>query len=361
MNNGNVKKSVNSKIVVHNLYLQIISLNNLFTAWREFKVGKEKKIDVIMFGLNLENNIFALHNELIKLSYQHSHYISFKICDPKPRHIHKASVRDRVLHHAIVRIIEPIFNNGFIFDSYSSRKNKGSHKAIKKCQQLAWRLSKNNTKTIWFLKCDISKFFNSVNHEILLKFISLRIQDKNLLELLEKIIQSYQTRNNNSGNYGIPLGNLTSQLFSNIYLNPLDQFIKRKLSEKCYVRYADDFVILSYDKTHLENLIPKLREFLKKELKLLLHSKKILIRRWNQGIDFLGYELFPHHIVLRTKTKRRILRKIKNNCELYTHGSISSQAFQQSLQSYLGIVKHCRGNGVRRKIFEITQNQDIKI
>lgn len=215
---------------------------------------------------------------------------------------------------------------------------------------MAWKLSKNNTKTVWFLKCDISKFFDSVNHEILLKLISLRIQDKNLLELLEKIIQSYQTRNNNSENYGIPLGNLTSQLFSNIYLNFLDQFIKRKLSEKCYVRYADDFVILSYDKTHLENLIPKLREFLKTELKLLLHSKKILIRRWDQDIDFLGYELFPHHIVLRTKTKRRILRKILHNRQLLTKDLIATKSFNQSVQSYLGVLKHCCGYKLQRII-----------
>lgn len=353
MDNRNVKKLVNSKVGVHNLYLQIISLNNLFTAWREFKVDKEKKQDVIEFAFNLENNIFTLHEKLKNFSYQHSNYISFRICDPKPRHIHKAKVCDRVLHHAIVRIIEPIFNKGFIFDSYSSRKGKGTHRAIKKCQQLAWKLSKNDTKTVWALKCDISKFFDSVNHEILLKLLSRKIKDKNLMDLLDKIIRSYSVRKNSSGHCGIPLGNLTSQLFSNVYLNQLDQFVKRNLSEKCYVRYADDFIILSRDKTHLENLIPKLRNFLREDLKLLLHPKKIILKRWNNGIDFLGYNLFPHHIILRTKTKRRILKKIRKNFELILDGSNNAQFFQQSLQSYLGILKHCRGAAIEKNILKI--------
>ncbi len=332
------------------MYLQIIALDNLFAAWREFKVGKEKKLDVVKFGLDLEDNIFALHQELKDFSYCHSKYVSFFICDPKLRHIHKAEVRDRVLHHAIMRIIEPLFDRGFIFDSYSSRKNKGTHRAIKKCQKLAWELSRNDTKTVWFLKCDISKFFDSLDHDILIRLISEKIYDKDLLWLLKIIIKSYETVSSGYKSRGIPLGNLTSQLFSNVYLNPLDQFIKRKLGLKCYVRYADDFAIITRDKNLLLDLIPKIEVFLKEKLKLRLHPKKIVVRKWTQRIDFLGYELFPHHLILRPKTKRRILRHIRYNYQLLLNGSLDNELFAQSIQSYLGLLKHCRGNGIRKEI-----------
>lgn len=152
---------------------------------------------------------------------------------------------------------------------------------------------------------------------------------------------------------GIPLGNLTSQLFSNIYLNSLDQFIKRELKSKCYIRYADDFVILSCDKTHLENLIPKIKKFLSLILKLKLHPDKVVLCKWNQGIDFLGYVIFPHHIILRTKTKKRMMRKIEYNYQLLRKGLINETDYNQSLQSYLGLLRHCRGKTIQKQIEEI--------
>lgn len=319
-------------------------------------MGKEKKADVREFGINLENNIFALHYDLLNLSYRHSSYASFYICDPKLRHIHKAQVKDRVLHHAIMRVIEPLFDKGFIFDSYSSRKNKGTHKAIRKCQKLAWRLSKNNTKPVWFLKCDISKFFDSVDHQALMDLLSEKIEEKKLLWLLKEIITSYESVNSAFKTRGIPLGNLTSQLFSNIYLNPMDQFVKRGLSVKCFVRYADDFIIISRDKIHLESLIPILEGFLKNHLLLQLHPHKIHIKKWTQGIDFLGYVLFPHHIVLRATTKRRILKNIRYNYQLFLDGSLDAELLEMSIQSYLGILKHCRGNGIRKEIEKIIKD-----
>lgn len=236
----------------------------MFSAWEGFKKGKENKKDVLEFTLSLEDNIFTLYRELRESGYCHANYTSFYICDPKLRHIHKAEVKDRIVHHAIMRVIESVFDRTFIFDSYSSRKNKGTHGAIKRFKKLAWKLSCNNTKPIWVLKCDIKKFFDFVDHNILLAFVKKKIKCGKTIKLIEHIIRSF----GNEKDKGIPLGNLTSQLFSNIYLNEMDQFVKQKLRVKYYIRYADDFVILSKDKSYLQNILVHINEFLSKELKL---------------------------------------------------------------------------------------------
>ena len=297
----------------------------------------------------MEDNIFELHNQLAGNKYRHSNYTSFYLCDPKLRHIHKAEVKDRVLHHAIVKIIEPIFEKTFIHDSYSSRKRKGTHKAIKRLKSFAWRLSQNNTKIVWALKCDIKKFFDSVDHEILINTLKKKINNRETTDLIENIVRSFKTE---SGK-GIPLGNLTSQLFSNICLNEFDQFIKRKLRVRHYVRYADDFVILSRDKTYLENLIFEIGEFLQNNLKLRLHNKKVFIRQWRQGVDFLGYVIYPYHIILRTKTKKRIFKKISIKRYQLKNGLITEESFNQTIQSYLGILSHCRGWEIGSEINKI--------
>src|SRR3989344_5685050 len=208
-----------------NLFERIISLENLFSAWNEFRLGKEGKLDVQEFGLDIEDNIFELHEALKNNSYTHSPYKSFYLHDPKLRHIFKARVRDRILHHAIVKIIGPIFEKSFNFDSYSSRKNKGTHKATDRFRYFAQKLSRNNSRTIWILKCDVRKFFDSVDHDIIINQISAKVKDEKAIELIRNIVNSISTHKNS----GIPLGNLTSQLFSNIYLDNFDQFIKRQL------------------------------------------------------------------------------------------------------------------------------------
>jgi RNA-directed DNA polymerase len=273
--------------------------------------------------------------------------------DPKLRHIHKAEVLDRVLHHAVMRIIEPIFEKRFIFDSYSSRKNKGTHKAVKRLRHFAWKLSRNNTKTVWVLKADIRKFFDSINHAILSGFLKNLIGDERAMALIEKIIRSFAVRKNK----GIPLGNLTSQLFSNIYLNELDQFVKRELRERHYIRYADDFAIVGENPAHLENIAGLIEKFLKEKLDLEIHPQKIIIKKWSQGIDFLGYVALPHYTTLRTKTKRRIFKKIKLNEEKLKQGFIIKESFDQSLQSYYGILTHCSGYKLKLKLINILRQR----
>ena len=320
----------------------IICLENLLEAWKEFEKGKKYKKDVQEFSMRLMDNIFSLHSYLINHTYNHGGYQAFKINDQKPRDIHKASVRDRLLHHAIYRILYPFFDKTFIADSYSCRNKKGTHRAINKFKEYVNIVSKNNTKTCWILKCDIKKFFANINHQLLLKLLQEYVPDKNILSLLENIIDSFPK--------GLPLGNLTSQLFVNIYMNKFDQFAKHKLKAKCYIRYADDFVFLSQNKNQLENQIPIIEKFLQEELKLELHPNKVSIKTLASGVDFLGMVNFSHHRILRTKTKRRMIKKLEGKKQDLENKFISKKLFEQSLQSYLGVLGHCDGHKIEKQI-----------
>lgn len=312
------------------------------------------------FSLNLMDNIFSLHRDLTNHTYKHGGYQAFKINDPKPRDIHKASVRDRLLHHAIHRILYPFFEKTFIADSYSCRNEKGTHRAIDRFRKFAYKVSQNNTRTCWILKCDIRKFFANIDHDILLNILREYIPDENIIWLLENVVGSFTShrpspcKGGGGENIGLPLGNLTSQLFVNIYMNEFDQFMKHKLKAKYYIRYSDDFVIFSEDKERLENIIAPMKIFLQEKLKLAVHPDKIYLKTLASGMDFLGMVNFPDHRVLRTTTKRRILRKIKEKKFLWREDLISEKKFNQSLQSYLGMLTHCRG----RKIADILSPSD---
>ena len=175
-----------------NLFEQITSLENLFASWREFKKGKRKKVDVQLYERNLENNLFGLHYELKNKTYRHSDYTSFFINDPKRRNIHKACVKDRIVHHAIYRVLYPILDESFIYDSYSCRNKKGTHKAVKRLEKFTQIVSKNYTQPCWALKCDVKKFFASIDHEILFGLIQQKIDDKDALNLISNIIDSFR-------------------------------------------------------------------------------------------------------------------------------------------------------------------------
>jgi len=326
------------------LFNDIISLENLFLAWEEFKKGKTKKVDVLDFEFKLEDNLFELHQELKNKTYKHSHYTSFNVCDPKLRRIHKACVRDRVLQHAVFRKLYPLFDGSFIFDSYSCRIGKGTHRASKRLENFSRKLSKNNKRNFLALKCDVRKFFDSVDKNILKKLIGKRIKDKDTSWLIYEIIDSFEKEKGK----GLPLGNVTSQLFANIYLNEFDQFIKHKLKANYYLRYCDDFLILSDDKEYLFSCLEKISVFLKENLKLLLHPDKVSIIKYSQGIDFVGYVVLPHYKTLRTKTKKRIVKKVSKNKEDLKNNIISKEYFDVSLNSYLGVLKHCDGYKIER-------------
>lgn len=283
------------------------------------------------------DNILALHNELVNKSYQHGGYKHFKISDPKPRDIHKAPVRDRLVHHAIYRILYPCFDQKFIADSYSCRTGKGTHKALNRFRQFAYKVSQNHTRTCWVLKCDIKKFFASIDHAAMLQILCRHISDPGTIWLLDRVIGSFST--DGKERTGLPLGNLTSQLLVNIYMNEFDQFAKHKLKARHYVRYADDFVFLSDNLLWLQSLIPRIKAFLGENLKLQLHPDKVFIKTIASGVDFLGWVHFPDHRLIRPASRRRIAKRLlaepseatKASClGLLQHGN--TQRFLENLE-----------------------------
>ncbi len=317
--------SHSSHLSAHPLHFSSVSsIKALNAAWRKFSRGKKSRPDVAQFQKDILSCIQDLHHNLTMGVYQHGKYQPFTIFDPKQRRIHKASVRDRLVHQAVVTAIEPLFERRFIHDSYSCRVGKGTHAGVARLQVFLRRASKNNTKKVYVLKCDVRKYFASIDHETLLRLIETQVKDERILEVLRTIIMSH----GDDVGKGIPLGNVTSQLFANIYLHELDWYMKQQLNIQFYARYCDDFVVVSTDKAYLESLIEPIREFLLMHLKLDLHPSKVSIRSWEQGIDFLGFVLRPHATTLRTKTKRRMLARVNAH----------------NLSSYLGICSHTNGH-----------------
>ncbi|MDO8473982.1 MAG: reverse transcriptase/maturase family protein [bacterium] len=315
------------KIQLRHTFEDIISMENLLEAWKEFVKGKRGKKDVQEFSLRLIDNILSLRRDLANGTYKHGGYRAFNISDPKPRSIHKATVRDRLLHHAIYRILYSFFDKTFISDSFSCRKDKGTHRALNRFRGFAYKVSQNNIRTCWVLKCDIRRFFDNIDHKILIQVLETYIPDKNIMWLLKNVIDSFSK---NTLGIGLPLGNLTSQLFVNIYMNEFDQFVKYKLKEKYYLRYADDFVLLSESRNSLKQQVEPVRNFLYEKLGLELHPQKLFIKTFASGVDFLGWVHFFGHRTLRTTTRRRMMKKLE-----------ASQN-PQTLSSYLGLL--CYGN-----------------
>ncbi len=286
-------------------------------------------------------NVLALHTDLANGTYRHGGYEHFKINDPKPRDIHKASVRDRLLHHALYRKLYPFFDRTFIADSYSCRLGKGTHRAMDRFRYFSRKVSQNDTRTCWVLKCDVRKFFASIDYHVLMDILLRYIPDERLLDLFANIIGSFYATSSveHAGRKGLPLGNLTSQLLVNIYMNEFDQFIKHKLKVKYYIRYADDFVLLSTDRNSLLQTLSYIVVFLHERLKLELHQNKVSIATLASGVDFLGWVHFPDYRVLRTATKKRMFRRIpERDCD------------ENTVSSYLGMLKHGNTYKLRKKL-----------
>ncbi len=298
------------------------------------------------FTFHLEDHIFELHTLLKHKEWRPAAYASFYVRDPKLRHIHKANICDRLFNQALFRVLYPIFDKGFISDSYSCRKHKGTHRGVLQLNTYIKKITQNYTRPAFALKCDVRKFFDNISHNILLGIIRRKISDPDVLELISLIIKSFEVK----PGIGLPLGNVTSQLFANVYLNELDQFVKHTLKAKYYLRYCDDFIILDRDKEVLSAHIQKIEQFLKDTLGMNLHPDKISINKCTQGIDFLGYVSFPHHRILRTKTKRRILKKIACTKAELARGLITQEKFDSVIGSYLGMLTHCSGHKIKERI-----------
>jgi RNA-directed DNA polymerase len=212
---------------------------------------------------------------------------------------------------------------------------------MEKVAEMIRTVSRNNTRPCYALKCDVRKFFDSIDHDTLLRILDRKIKDEKVMDLMREIVDSFAaSRPNLFDRRGVPIGNLTSQIFANIYMNEFDQFMKHEMRVEHYARYTDDFVIVSNDKEYLENLLPPMEDFLRSKLFLELHPKKIILRKHHRGIDFLGYVILPEHIKMRTKTKRKIPRKLRESVRLYKDGTITELTLKSSLHSYMGVLSH---------------------
>ena len=344
----------------HNRFFQkVCSFDNLLRASRKAQRGKRFQDQVAAFNFHLERELYRLQSELQTQTYRPGPYYEFHVYEPKLRKISAAPYRDRVVHHALCNIIEPIFDPTFVFDSYACRKGKGTHKAVD-------RFTEFSRKNTYVLKCDIKKYFPSIDHEILKTLFRRKIRDPEVLWLLDLIVDSSNPQEHVREYFegddlltplnrrrGIPIGNLTSQFFANIYLNGFDHFVKENLRCRYYIRYMDDFVVLETDKARLHQVKREMEGYLA-QLRLKLHAHKCQVFPVKDGTDFLGYQVFPTHRRLRPSSVRRARRRLRGLREDYDNGKISWADVNHSVQSWLGHVKHADTYGLRQAIFSQT-------
>lgn len=312
----------------------------MILAWRIFRRGKTRKKDVMDFEMHLEDNIFSLYKEVKNDKYKHSSYTYFQIFDNKKRDIYKAEVRDRIIHQIIYDYLLSCFEPTFIADSYASRKNKGQYKALDTfCYFI--KLASSAGKECFVLKCDVKKYFDSVDHDILLVLIKEKVSCEKTLKIIKEVISSY--RSSTPPQKGIPLGSITSQIFANIYLNVLDQYVKKELKCRFYIRYNDDLVVVFENKKHIVGIRDKMILFVKEKLFLDIPIPKTSIRKIRWGVDFLGFVILPQAILLRDKTKNKIYSNIK----------------RKNIHSYLSLLNHCNSHNLKAKILSMEKTYKI--
>jgi RNA-directed DNA polymerase len=329
-----------------NLFEKAIDFRNLLVAYKKACSGKKDRYCVASFNFYADINLVLLKQSILLGTYIPGNYKEFYVYDPKLRLISAPPFIDRIVHHAICNVIEPIFDASFIYDCYACRKGKGTHAAITRLRAF---LRKSNTS--YALKCDISKYFASVDKDVLFSLIKGKIADKRLLALLYSIINSYPK--------GMPIGNLTSQLFANIYLTPLDNYVKQKLRIKYYLRYMDDFLILGNSKEELHLILQEIKDFLERILKLKLHPKKVRIFPTHLGVDFVGYVIFKSHIRLRSKNVRKFKKRLKKLIQDKNAGVIDDIKFKASIYSWVGHAQHADSFSLRKKLFSLPSLQEF--
>jgi hypothetical protein len=357
-----------------NLNDEDILLNDIFQAYFNARENKRNTINQLAFEKHLESNLFSLSNEIIERNYEPKPSICFMVNQPVKREIFAADFRDRVVHHFIYNYIMPFFEKSFIHDSYSCRVGKGTHYGIKRIDKFIRSCSQNYKKDCYILKLDIKGYFMAMNKTILFNEVKnglLNYKHKIdfdlplMLHLIEKTIFNDPTKNciikgkkadwqglpkskslfHAKRNCGLPIGNLTSQLFGNVYLNRFDHFMKSDLELQYYGRYVDDFVIVHRDKSYLKSIIPKIAEFLESQLKLVLHPDKIYFQHYTKGVKYLGSVIKPHRIYIANRTKGNFYKKIEEHNKIardHKPSEEEKEAFLSSMNSYLGIMKPCK-------------------
>ena len=323
-------------------------MKNLILAWRKARKGKTKKDYVIEFEKNLGNNLKLLNNELKLQNYKPKPLKTFILRDPKTRRISKSDFRDRIVRHAICNVIEPIFDKTFISDSCANRKDKGTSFALKRFEKFRRKSTKNFTSKAFCLKADIKHYFQEINHEILLEILKRKIRDVKVIWLIQRVIRERERerRGLSIKNIGMPLGNLTSQFFANVYLDELDKFVKHKLRVKFYIRYVDDFIILHSSKKQLKVWKKEINIFLNKKLNLELHIEKSIISPLSRGIDFMGFRNFYHFKLLR----KRNIKNMENKIKKFSYGKISLEKMAEIFQGWNAYAKRADAFNLRKNI-----------
>lgn len=331
-------------------FMQICSFDNLLAAAYACRKGKTKSPATLRFFHQLEENIIQLHNELLWDMYQPSPYHHFYVFEPKRRLISAPHFRDRVVHRAIYNLIEPLFDKTYLDDSYACRRGKGAHRGADRAQKFIRAVESGHGKA-YALKADIARYFASIDHQILKGLLGAKISCQRTLALLELIIDSAPGDRLGAG---IPLGNLTSQVFANIYLHELDRFVKHKLRASHYVRYMDDFVIIHHDKAQLHRWRVDIERFLHDWLRLRTNSKTQVfpISTANgRALDFLGYRIYSGHRLLRRCSVKRIKTKLKRYRRQFAIGELDVAGVQQKIQSWLGHASHADTHNLRKSLF----------
>jgi retron-type reverse transcriptase len=338
------------------LWPQLISFPNLLRAARQAERGKRFRPDVARFHFNLERELGALHEELRTYTYRPGPYRSFTIWEPKERLISAAPYRDRVVHHALCNVLEPIFERCFSFDSYACRKGKGTHAAVRRCQEFARRYR-------YVFKADIRKFFPSIDHALLQAAIATKVKDPEVLWLTalvlahsnpQEAVQDWFAGDElfapTERRRGLPIGNQTSQFFANVYLDPLDHFVKDRLRLPGYVRYVDDFLVFADDKHQLAGVRHNLSHFLER-LRLRLHPTKSTIFPTSQGIAFLGYRVFRSHRELAKDNVWRFRRRLQVMQKRYARGRLSWPEVSSRVMSWIGHARQADTLRLRKRLF----------
>lgn len=322
-------------------FKEFCSPESLYAAWWRFRRGKRLRKDILVFERHLEDELLSLSEDLSSGRYVHGDYRRFYVRDPKYRMIHKAAVRDRIVHQALYDALQPLFEKRFFFDSYSARPNKGTMRAVDRLRTFIRRVSRNNWKDAWVLHGDVEDFFSSIDHEKLLDILKRALPDEKYLQLCIIIIKSFAC----DPGRGLPLGNLTSQLFANVYLHDLDYFIKQKLGIRRYIRYNDDFFIVGKTNVELRDSALKIKGFLFETLKLNLPDKKIKIQSLNSGIDVLGTVIFPWGTVPRRRLRKAAEQTV---ADAFRNG-YTSRGWRSAV-SYLGLLGSTRSFILREKL-----------
>ncbi|NCC67085.1 MAG: RNA-dependent DNA polymerase [Clostridia bacterium] len=348
---------------INEAFDSICDFEELYAAYRDARKQKRYRRDVMEYTENLEENLISTQNELLWETYKVGPYRPFYVTIPKLRLVMALQFRDRVVQHALYRCMNPFYDRLFIEDSYACRVGKGSHKAADRLQYWMRQVSRKPGAPWYYLKLDISKYFYRVNHRILLDLLKERVTDERLLRVLENIINSEDTAFGlPSGmgpeectedmwltDVGMPIGNLTSQMFANIYLNEIDQHAKHKMRIHYYIRYMDDIIILHKDKAQLAEFKEEIADFLRDNLQLEL-NKKTAIRPVSLGVDFVGYRIYSTHRKLKKSTAYRIMHRMKTLSAQLAAEEISREEFDRVAASYKGVMSHCNSYGLRQRL-----------